>query len=59
MGLRGAVPIYISFLPALADPMRDERLFGSVFVVVIVSLLFQGWTIRPVARLLGYGAIRS
>jgi cell volume regulation protein A len=59
VGLRGAVPIYISFLPALADPLRDERLFGSVFVVVIVSLLLQGWTIGPVARLLGYGGTRS
>jgi len=59
VGLRGAVPIYISFLPALADPLRDERLFGSVFVVVVVSLLLQGWTIGPVARLLGYGGTRS
>ena len=59
VGLRGAVPIYISFLPALADPLRDERLFGSVFVVVVVSLLLQGWTISPVARLLGYGSARS
>jgi cell volume regulation protein A len=59
VGLRGAVPIYISFLPALADPLRDERLFGSVFVVVVVSLLLQGWTIGPVARLLGYGGARS
>jgi cell volume regulation protein A len=53
-GLRGAVPIYISFIPALADPLRDERLFGSVFVVVIVSLVIQGRTLRPVARLLGF-----
>ncbi len=59
VGLRGAVPIYISFLPALADPIRDERLFGSVFVVVVVSLVLQGWTIGPVARLLGYGSARS
>ncbi len=54
VGLRGAVPIYISFIPALADPLRDERLFSGVFVVVVVSLIIQGWTIRPVARLLGY-----
>ncbi|HEY2620026.1 MAG TPA: potassium/proton antiporter [Acetobacteraceae bacterium] len=55
VGLRGAVPIYLSFLPALGDPLRDERLFSGVFVVVVVSLVIQGWTIGPVARLLGFG----
>jgi len=55
VGLRGAVPIYISFIPALADPSRDEKLFSSVFVVVVVSLVIQGWTIGTAARLLGFG----
>ena len=55
VGLRGAVPIYISFIPALADPLRDERLFSGVFVVVVISLVIQGWTIGPAARLLGFG----
>jgi cell volume regulation protein A len=55
VGLRGAVPIYISFIPALADPLRDARLFCGVFVVVVVSLVIQGWTIGPAARLLGFG----
>jgi cell volume regulation protein A len=55
VGLRGAVPIYISFIPALADPVRDERLFSGVFVVVVVSLVIQGWTLSPAARLLGFG----
>ncbi len=55
VGLRGAVPIYISIIPALADPNRDERLFSGVFVVVVVSLVVQGWTIGLAARLLGYG----
>jgi cell volume regulation protein A len=55
VGLRGAVPIYISFIPALADPLRDVRLFSGVFVVVVVSLVVQGWTIGPAARLLGFG----
>jgi cell volume regulation protein A len=59
VGLRGAVPIYISFIPALADPIRDERLFSSVYVVVVVSLIIQGWTIGPVARLLGFGRAPS
>ena len=55
VGLRGAVPIYISFIPALADPHLDVRLFSGVFVVVVVSLVIQGWTIVPAARLLGFG----
>ena len=55
VGLRGAVPIYISIIPALADPQRDSRLFAVVFVMVVVSLVVQGWTIAPAARLLGFG----
>ncbi len=55
VGLRGAVPIYLSIIPALADPERDARLFSGVFVVVVVSLVIQGWTIGLAARLLGYG----
>ncbi|CAH2601310.1 Potassium/proton antiporter [Rhodovastum atsumiense] len=54
VGLRGAAPIYLSIVPAIADP-RGLRLFDSVFVVVVASLLVQGWTIGPVARLLGFG----
>jgi cell volume regulation protein A len=55
VGLRGAVPIFISIIPALADPNRDSRFFAAVFVMVVVSLVVQGWTIGPAARLLGYG----
>lgn len=55
VGLRGAVPIFLSILPALADPDRDARFFGGIFVLVVASLVIQGWTIAPAARLLGYG----
>jgi cell volume regulation protein A len=55
VGLRGAVPIYLSFIPALADPNRDQRLFASVFILVVASLLVQGWTVGFAARLLGFG----
>src|SRR5208282_1219780 len=55
MGLRGAVPIYLSIIPGLADPQRDERLFASIFILVIASLVVQGWTVAPAARLLGFG----
>jgi NhaP-type Na+/H+ and K+/H+ antiporter len=55
VGLRGAVPIYLSIIPALADPHRDQRLFASIFILVIASLIVQGWTVGAAARLLGFG----
>jgi NhaP-type Na+/H+ and K+/H+ antiporter len=54
VGLRGAVPIYLSIIPALADPNRDQRLFASIFILVIASLIVQGWTVGLSARLLGF-----
>jgi cell volume regulation protein A len=54
VGLRGAVPIYLSIIPGLADPGRDKRLFASIFIVVIASLIVQGWTVGLSARLLGF-----
>ena len=54
VGLRGAVPIYLSIIPALADPHRDQRLFASIFILVIASLIVQGWTVGAAARLLGF-----
>lgn len=54
VGLRGAVPIYLSIIPGLADPDRDKRLFASIFIVVITSLIVQGWTVGLSARLLGF-----
>lgn len=54
VGLRGAVPIYLSIIPALADPRRDQRLFASIFILVIASLVVQGWTVGLAARLLGF-----
>ena len=55
VGLRGAVPIYLSIIPGLVDPNRDKRLFASIFIVVIASLIVQGWTVGLAARLLGFG----
>ena len=55
VGLRGAVPIYLSIIPGLADPHRDQRLFASIFILVIASLVVQGWTVAPAARVLGFG----
>lgn len=53
VGLRGAVSILLSILPIISG-MENGRLFFNVtFLVVLVSLAVQGWTIGPVARFLG------
>ncbi len=59
VGLRGAVPIFLTTIPVLVGLPRGGELFTTTFVVVIASLLVQGWTIAPAARLLGYGARRE
>ena len=55
VGLRGAVPIYLAIVPVLAGFQRGTLLFAATFGVVIVSLILQGWTISPFARLVGFG----
>ena len=55
VGLRGAVPIYLSFLPAVVDPSRDEAFFAVIFVLVVTSLVIQGWTVGLAGRILGFG----
>ncbi len=52
VGLRGAVPIYLTIIPLLAGVKSGPTLFNIVFVAVIVSVAVQGWTIAPAARLL-------
>ena len=54
MGLRGGVPIYLTIIPVLAGAKQGEALFSATFVIVLVSLVVQGWTVKPVARRLGF-----
>lgn len=53
VGLRGAVSILLAILPILQDLPLAQTLFNVTFLIVLVSLLVQGWTIRPIARRLG------
>jgi cell volume regulation protein A len=54
VGLRGAVPIYLTIIPVLAGSHHAVLLFGITFGVVIVSLVLQGWTIPLAGRALGF-----
>lgn len=53
VGLRGAVPIVLAAMPVLAGVPGAHAYFAVAFVVVLLSLLIQGWTVGPSARLLG------
>jgi potassium/hydrogen antiporter len=53
VGLRGAVSLLLALLPIMAEVPRGQEIFNVAFIVVLVSLLVQGWTIRPMARQLG------
>jgi len=59
VGLRGAVPIYLSIIPILANIRNGERMFSGVFVIVIASVALQGWTMGPLARGLKFKEARD
>lgn len=51
VGLRGAVSILLAILPGLGGVEGGEIFFNVVFVMVIASLLIQGWTVSVTAQL--------
>lgn len=50
VGLRGATSILLAIVPALAGLSFGQEIFNIAFIIVLFSLLVQGWTIGPMAR---------
>ncbi|MBI3452228.1 MAG: potassium/proton antiporter [Rhodospirillales bacterium] len=53
VGLRGAVPIFLASIPVLAGVSAGMTYFNVAFVVVLASLVIQGWTVGWATRFLG------
>ena len=59
VGLRGAVGIFLASIPLLVGLPHAQVFFDIGFVVVLVSLLVQGWTIAIAAQKLHIALPRS
>ncbi|HEY4343580.1 MAG TPA: potassium/proton antiporter [Parvibaculum sp.] len=51
VGLRGAVPIFLATIPVLEHIRHAQTIFGIAFIVVLASLIVQGWTISTAAKI--------
>jgi potassium/hydrogen antiporter len=49
IGLRGATPIVFSLVPLTAKVRHSDLIFNAVFIIVILSVLFQGTTMKWLA----------
>lgn len=49
VGLRGAVPIFLGTIPVLSGIEHGQVFFGVIYIIVMASLVVQGWTVGAVA----------
>ena len=59
VGLRGAVSVFLASIPMLVGLPGAHFYFDVAFVVVLLSLAIQGWTIGAAGRLLRVGLPRT
>lgn len=52
VGMKGAGPILCALLPVVAGLEGSSEIFNIVFLVSLVSLIFQGFSFPPLARAL-------
>ena len=52
VGLRGAAPIVLATFPLVKDIPQAGLMFNMVFFIVLSSVILQGRTLMPLARLL-------
>lgn len=50
LGLRGSVAVFLAVIPVFAGVEGADTLFAVAYVIVLVSLIAQGWTIALSAR---------
>ena len=49
VGLRGAVSILLGIVPIIGGLENGQLYFNTVFIIVMMSLILQGWSIKTVA----------
>ena len=59
VGLRGAVSIFLASIPLLAQLPNAWLYFNVAFVVVLASLVIQGWTLERAAHAFGVAVPRN
>jgi cell volume regulation protein A len=52
VGLRGAIPIFLAIIPVLSGLPDAAVFFGIAFIIVLISLIVQSWTVAAAARML-------
>lgn len=50
VGLRGAVSILLGILPTVMGVANADLFLNVAFIMVVTSLLVQGWSIKPLAK---------